>query len=232
MNSSELKGFIAGLILGDGTIDKGVTKRAFRIKSINEDFVDYIAEELSESTPFKIEALTFGAETKDGVSRKQYKELRIKAHPYFNKKYHFFYDDFRKRRITSESLAWLNPRGLAAWYMSDGYVTHVGKTKGKIVDRRVELCTDRYSEEDVAKIKRHFEDTYGYTVKMVKRREGVYRLRISLLDAQHFFLMIEPYVVPSMRRKLNLEYDYQPKWMGDEYYDLMKRLQSAEDPNE
>lgn len=39
MNSSELKGYLTGLIVGDGYIDGGVTKRAFAIKSINKEFI-------------------------------------------------------------------------------------------------------------------------------------------------------------------------------------------------
>ena len=35
IKSSELRGFFTGLILGDASIDKGVHKRAFNIKSIN-----------------------------------------------------------------------------------------------------------------------------------------------------------------------------------------------------
>ena len=33
MNSSELKGYLTGLIVGDGCIGKGVTKRTFEIKN-------------------------------------------------------------------------------------------------------------------------------------------------------------------------------------------------------
>lgn len=40
MNSSELKGYLTGLIIGDGTIGKGITKRSFAIKSICKDFID------------------------------------------------------------------------------------------------------------------------------------------------------------------------------------------------
>jgi hypothetical protein len=50
MKSSELKGYLTGLILGDGTIDKGTTKRAFRIKSINFDFIDKIEKDLKDTT--------------------------------------------------------------------------------------------------------------------------------------------------------------------------------------
>lgn len=228
MYSSELKGFITGLILGDGSIDKGVTKRAFRIKSINHDFIRYIGEVIRKSTNFDVKITYHPATYKDGVVRKSYSELYIKAHPYFNKKYNHFYNDYRKRRITTEALGWLNPRGLAAWYMSDGYIVQVGKRSGTIKDRRVEIATDRYTKTDVEKMQRFFENRYGFKTSLVKRKKGVYRLRISLLDAQHFFVMIEPYVVPSMRYKLNLNYDYRPKWMTDEYYDLMLRLQSAE----
>lgn len=228
MNSSELKGFITGLILGDGTIDKGVTKRAFRIKSINHDFIHYIGDCLRKTTNFKIEIKYHPASYRQGVYRRSYSELYIKAHPYFNKKYNHFYDDFRNRRVTKESLNWLNSRGLAAWYMSDGYIVRVGKTSGKIVDRRVELATDRYTKYDVDKIRKYLFEKYGFKTSRIHRGNGRYRIRISLLSAQDFFVMINPYVVPSMKYKLNLEYDYKPKWMTDDYYKLMLRLQSAE----
>ena len=42
INSSELRGFFTGLILGDASIDKGVHKRALMIKSINRDFSDAV----------------------------------------------------------------------------------------------------------------------------------------------------------------------------------------------
>ena len=42
MHSSELRGYLTGLILGDGHIDKGVTKRAFEIKSVHFDFIQKI----------------------------------------------------------------------------------------------------------------------------------------------------------------------------------------------
>lgn len=231
MKSTELRGYLTGLILGDGSIDKGVTKRAFRIKSINIDFIESIEKVLKETTNFKIEVRYFDASSKDGVNRKPYAELKVQAHPYFNKKYNFFYDDYRNRRITVESLRWLNSQGLANWFMSDGYTTLVGRKSGVIKDRRVELATDRYSEEDVNKIKKYLEETYGYTIKKVKRKEGVYRLRFSLLSAQHFFAMIEPYVVPSMRYKLNMCYEQQPKWMINEYYHLMNEIMKCGTPN-
>lgn len=228
MKSTELRSFLTGLILGDGTIDSGISKRSFRIKSISHDFIDYIERSLRETTNFNIVVREFSGSTKNGTIRQPYKELIIKAHPYFNKRYHFFYDDYRNRRITKEVLKWLSPIGLANWYMSNGYIIKVGKESSEIKDRRVEIATDRYKKDDVEKIRDYFETEYGFSMKLVKRKEGMYRLRFSLLSAQHFFLMIEPYIVPSMRYKILLPYDYQPKWMADEYYSLIKPCKCEE----
>lgn len=231
MNSSKLKGYLTGLILGDGHIDKGVSKRAFSIKSINFDFIEEIQSTLSETTNFTMYIKQIPSSYKDGVNRKAYQELRIKAHPYFAKKYHYFYNDFKKRVITTTTLSWLNLEGLANWYMSDGYITLVGKTKGIIKDRRVELSTDRYSYNDVLKIKRYFEESFGYKVKIIDRkRNNQYRIRISLKDAQDFFVMIRPHVVDSFLYKLDMKYDYKPEWMTEEYYSLMKYISQRESP--
>jgi hypothetical protein len=161
MKSSELKGYLTGLILGDGTIDKGVTKRSFRIKSVNFDFIEKIERDLKKNTNWTIIVKEFNETIKDGVHRKPYKELIIKANPYFSKIYHYFYNDNRSRLISEKYLRSLSPEGLANWFMSDGYITLVGKTKGTIKDRRVELCTDRYNRKDVEKIQKYFMDIYG-----------------------------------------------------------------------
>jgi hypothetical protein len=63
--------------------------------------------------------------------------------------------------ISEKALNWLNPEGLANWFMSDGYITLVGKTKGIIKDRRVEISTDRYKKEDLLKIQNYFKTNYG-----------------------------------------------------------------------
>ena len=231
MNSTKLRGYLTGLILGDGSIDKGVQKRSFSIKSINKDFIDKIFKDLREATDFDIKIKEVPMQIKNGVTHRIYWELRVKAHPYFKKKYNYFYDDYRKRRITKECLSWLNEEGLANWYMSDGYITLVGKTKGEIKSRRVDICTDRYKKEDVEKIKEYFQETWDIKTSLIKRND-VYRIRISLQDSQKFFLLINPYITDSFKYKLNLSYDYQPTWMCDEYYNLMKEIQKCEYPTE
>lgn len=229
MKSSELKGYITGLILGDAYIDKGVRKRAFRMKSINTDFAEKVLADLTAY--FDMSIKYHEGSVRGGVNRKPYAEVYSKAHPYFAKKYPYFYDDYRNRRITKESLNALTPAGIANWYMSDGYIVHVGKQSGNVKYRRVELATDRYSKRDVEKAARYFEDVYGFKMSLVKRKTNVYRLRFSMESAQRLFVMIHPHVVPSMLYKINLNVPYRPKWMSDEYFDLMNEITEREAPH-
>lgn len=228
--STELRSFLTGLLLGDGYIDKGIHKRAFRIKNTHEDFISYIYDTLKENTEFKVTINTYDSYTSDdNANHQKYWELVVSAHPYFAKRYHNFYNDNRKRHIPKETLKWLDPIGLANWYMSDGYVVRVGSSKGKVTDRRVELATDRYKEADVDRVVEYLNDKYDIKSKKI-RRGNAYRIRISLPSAQKFFLLISDYVVDSYKYKLDLCYDYQPKWMCDEYFNLMKEISECRPP--
>lgn len=226
MNSTELRGFLTGLILGDGSIDKGINKRSFRIKSIYKDFIDNIYNEINSCSGFKSKMRYISEHFSCGCYHKDVWEYIIVAHTYFNKIYHYFYDDYRKRIISTQALKWLTPYGLANWYMSDGYVCLVGKTKGIIRDRRVDFCTDRYSIEDIEKIQSYFNSRFNINTSLIKR-DKFYRLRIRKDSYETFFMLIYPYLVPSMRYKVYLGYEKQPKWMSDELWAIQEDLKSA-----
>lgn len=227
MNSSELKGYLTGLIIGDGIIDKGVTKRAFEIKSINLDFIKKIKEDIESCSNFKINIKHIPENTsKDGVHHKESWILRIEAHPYFAKKYHHFYDDNRKRVVSKEAVSWITPCGLANWYMSDGYVCLVGKTKGSVYNRRIDLCTDRYQKHTIEKLVKALHDNFNINSSIIKRGK-FYRIRIKTNSYQTFINTIYPYITPSMQYKLYLGYEQQPIWMEDWLWDLQKSLKSA-----
>ena len=227
MNSSELKGYLTGLIFGDARVDNGVTKRALEIKSVYKDFIDKIKDDLESCSQFSIDVQHKDEYTSnDGVHHKECWILRIKAHPYFNKKYHHFYDDYRHRIASKESLNWLTANGLANWYMSDGYVCLVGKTKGCVYNRRVDICTDRYSLNTVVKMQEMLLNKFNIQTTINKRGK-LYRLRIKQNSYENFINIIKPYIVSSMMYKLYLGYEQQPKWMSDDMWDFQKSLSSA-----
>lgn len=227
MNGSEVKGFFTGLILGDGSIDKGVHKRSFTFKSTNKELIEQIKEVVNNNTPFKYYIKeTPSYISKDGVNHKTYWEFKIIAHSYFNKIYHNFYNDSRHRKIYSETLNWLTPFGLANWYMSDGYVCLVGKTRSYIIDRRMDICTDRYYLEDIQLITQIFKSKFGLNTSVVKRA-NFYRIRIKKDSYEKFINLISPYIVPSMKYKLYLGYNNKPDILSKEAWNYQKYLQSA-----
>jgi hypothetical protein len=228
MNSTELRGYLTGLILGDAYIDNGVQNRALRLKSINKDFLDKVYTDISSVTNFKIIVKEYQESVRDEVNHKKYWELYIKAHPYFSKIYHYFYDDYRNRYISDWALNYLNTQGLANWYMSDGYVTLVGRESNVISNRRVEFCTDRYGEIGAERVAAYL-NSLGYEARSF-RRGGVYRVRLAIKTAQNFLIDISQYIVPSMQYKLYLAYDYRPSWMTDAYYNLMNDIKNSAYP--
>ena len=203
ISAAELRGFFTGVILGDGHIAKGVHKRALEIKSINKEFIDLIEAIIKGNTPFNYFIKHIDAIERNGVFHREHWVLTIKAHPYFNKIYNNFYDDKRHRKIYSQTINWLNPIGLACWYMSDGYVCLVGKTKGFIRSRRVDICTDRYKREDILLIMNILKQKFDINTSLIKR-DNFYRIRINNDSYETFINIISPYVVPSMRYKLYL----------------------------
>ena len=216
ITATELRSFFAGLILSDGSIDRGITNRAFSQASVNRDFIEYIDSFTQTYTNFKSNIVYIPAYSKLGINHKESWRFRINAHPYFAKLYHLFYDDYRKKYINPKVLNWLDLRGLANWYMSDGYCTNVGKTKGNIVDCRVEFCNDCFTYDDNV-LFCNYLTSKGYKTNPIKRG-SFYRARMSLYDAQRFFVEINQYVVPSMKYKLYMGIDR--PWMTQEYKEL------------
>lgn len=227
INASELRSFLTGLILGDGTIDKGTNKRSFRIKSINHDFINYIEYVIKNNTCFRYYINEF-PEMIDRYNVRHQKcwQFVITSHPYFNKLYHYFYDDYRHRTVYTKTLNWLTPIGLANWYMSDGYICLVGKNTGNIYNRRLDICTDRYKLEDIQKIQNFLQDKFGIRTSINKRGKS-YRIRICMESYEKFITLIQPYIVPSMLYKLYLGYNNKQKWMSNDFWNFQEYLKSA-----
>lgn len=226
MNSSELKGYLTGLIFGDARIDNGVTKRAIRLRSVNKDFVEKIKSDIESCANFDIVINYHQGKCANGCNHKDNWELYIKAHPYFAKKYSHFYDDYKHRIASKEALNWLTANGLANWYMSDGYVCLVGKNSGNIRNRRIDICTDRYSLDTVQKMSDMLKERFNIDTSIIKH-DKFRRLRIKQSSYETFINLVKPYMVNSMMYKLYLGYEQQPVWMSNENWDLQINLRSA-----
>lgn len=105
-----------------------------------------------------------------------------------------------KKVICKEALEQLTLEGIAWWYMDDGSMS-IKKIDGKPRGAEITLNTYLTAEENQVIID-FFQNQFGITWKLNKSK-GKYRLRMGKKEAMKFFPMIEQYIIPSMRYKID-----------------------------
>ena len=116
------------------------------------------------------------------------------------------YRDGRKR-FPPEFLRYLTLQGLALWFMDDGSKSFK-RVAGKIHAVEVTLNTYLSKEENEVLIT-FFKDRWGIQWGLNKSK-GHYRLRMGTREARRFFALIEPYVIDSMKYKIDLQFGTAP----------------------
>lgn len=107
------------------------------------------------------------------------------------------------KQININLLKMLNPKAIAIWYMDDGNLS-MKKRNGKIHARELFINTHITKEENQIIID-YFNEAYNIKFTQVKNR-GSYRLRCGTLEAKKFISLVEPYIIPSMNYKINMNY--------------------------
>lgn len=202
MNSTDYRSFIFGCILGDGSLKHGT----FYTSQTDEDLIR-----------FKEKVFNRNCNTNVTVTKHRYKNkkdvygLYVSSNEYLKKlcnRYCRQLISTHRVNVTSDLLHKLTPLGIAIWFADDGTTILVGKTSEKIKSRRVQFCTDRYSYDEVLTIQSYFKKRYG-GCSLIKRKDGVYRVQLSLDGAMKMFLEIQNYFIkyfPSLLYKLDLGY--------------------------
>ena len=105
-----------------------------------------------------------------------------------------------KKIIPKEALEQLTLEGIAWWYMDDGSMS-IKKIDGKPRGAEITLNTYLTAEENQTIID-FFQNQYNITWKLNKSR-GKYRLRMGKKEGKKFFALIEPYIIDSMKYKID-----------------------------
>lgn len=205
MVGTDLRSAVIGMVAGDASIRRQRGCRSVNLRIIHsakqKRYLGYkrdILQNLFSRWEVPVHA----------INNSGYPGVRLETrdHPKLRAVYKWFYKDGKKvfsRRI----LKYLTPMGIAIWYSDDGSLSFK-KREGKVHGREVHLNT--YCPLDQAKvIQSYFKDVWDITWTIVPNK-GLFRLRMGAQEAQKFFKLIEPYVIPEMRYKINLKYKDQP----------------------
>ena len=109
-----------------------------------------------------------------------------------------------KKTITRKLLKWLNPLGLAIWYMDDGCINvNTSKQRSSIQHTiKIATCVD---DNTVKIIINYFDEVWGIHFRPFKEGRNTYSIASSSeLDCEKFIKIIKPYIeqVPSSLYKI------------------------------
>ncbi len=109
-----------------------------------------------------------------------------------------------KKTITRKLLEWLNPLGLAIWYMDDGCINvNTSKQRSSIQHTiKIATCVD---ETTIKTIISYFDEVWGIHFRPFKEGKGTYSIASSSeLDCEKFIKIVKPYIeqVPSFLYKI------------------------------
>lgn len=207
ITSAELKSFFYGTLLGDSYIHNGT----FYCKQISKDLIDFKEKIIKQNLPdAKVWVNEIEEKTdKKGVHHQKCWVLNVSRSEYIKKLEKIFYPE-GKKIIPKGVIKSLTPLGLAMWYADDGTTILVGynKTTQSAKNRRVMLCTDCFSEEEIKNSVIELE-TLGYHVSLTERREGCYRITFPLWEKQKLICSIYKYFLQhfqSLLYKMDLGY--------------------------
>lgn len=137
---------------------------------------------------------------------KVYQSCRFtKSHPYFAYLRNLLYPN-NVKVITREILDKLTLQGIAIWYMDDGSFYKKDNEDGtKSICFDLRISTDSFTKEENEIIVDYFKEKWGinfYIYQCHKEREHGWIIRANKAAAIKFINLIKPYIIPSMRYKI------------------------------
>jgi len=128
--------------------------------------------------------------------------------PVFNQ----FYGE-GKKQVTKEIIENLTLLSIAVWYMDDGSTNFNYKEKertGYNIKPVPSFCTDSFSIESCELLSKFLKNKFGISnrlrkTKKLKNGDIPYNIIINKESFDDFISLIEPYIIPSMKYKIDYE---------------------------
>ena len=203
MDKKELTKLISYFAMGDGGVyyNGSNCKFIMNMRSANKDYIDWVAEVVSEITSVTIKEVP--DYNTDGYVRQPLTRLESKSHPFFTVLRNRIYVD-KYKGLDPHTLKLLDWEALAILYMCDGslYTDKPNPKKGLINNSyNVNLNMKRLSYGDQFILKKTLKENLDLEWNINKHNQYYY-LRLRCKDLDKFMEGITPYIKPSFSYKL------------------------------
>ena len=116
------------------------------------------------------------------------------THESFTDIWDLFYEENKKTIKKGLVKNHLTPRSLAFWIMGDGSLHTDNKT--------MILHTQGYNETENNILSEELNEKYNFKTKVIPHKKKYFVIKCDSSDASVLSILIEPYIIPSMRYKL------------------------------
>jgi hypothetical protein len=196
MNKKD-KNILLALSLGDGYLRSDNKATLQIIHSLKQkEYIKYKADLLRKILNKNVIVQEFNNSGYPGVKILLY-------HKYFKCLRRYLYKNGKKYISKSVLSRMLDPQLIAIWYMDDGNIIH-HKRNGKIHSREISLNT-YCSEVEAILIQEWFISNFDIFFRVAKDKNK-YRLICNTKNAKKFALLVEPFLIESMKYKIDFKY--------------------------
>jgi hypothetical protein len=189
-----LRAAVVGMVLGNAHIRAKRYTLAIRHSVRQEAYLRYKAGLLEQLQQSPIRVMRFHNSGYPGV------RIETQQHPLYRRLYQLFYEPGGEKRVTRKVLDYLDPRGIAIWYMDDGSVS-AKRRRGKVHAYELRLNTYLPRDENELIIQ-YFAQVWGVRFGL-NLSKGRWRLRMGTRQARQFAQLVAPYIISTMRRKID-----------------------------
>jgi hypothetical protein len=216
--SKEVRDFILGSLLGDGSIAINKNYRharfSFRHSIVQKDYFFWKVEMLKEISHEKCVWIQ-GQDKSDGFGTIKYR-FQSMATPLLDEIFYLTHGNGPRtpKKVTRRWLNQLTPLSLAVWWCDDGSL--VSDTRQGV------FCTDGFSLDEVKIIDRYMKKVWHLSTKIVPTDSSKQKYRVwlrSTEDLQSLLRIIMPFVkTKDMLKKILLLYKeplLQQRWISE-----------------
>lgn len=201
MTTKDQKGLLIAMAIGDGYIRQNRPTHLCIIHSEKQrEYIEYKASIIQDITGSNVNIHSFDNSGYNGCRL----EKSIEYMRFVRK---WLYVD-RKKYITRRILNKLTRQGIAIWYMDDGSLSKK-KRNGKI--HAYDLSISTYcSEKEIDEIIQYFSEVWDVLFTK-KGNKGKFSIRCGTIQARKFISIIEEFIIPSMRYKIEIPKRFEPQ---------------------